>query len=190
MAIRLHYFDYFPTVNYDIDKDNSAIFVTDIMHRFKLREKLKNKTVLFHTYDIKGGERPEHVARRFYNRPKLDWLILITNEILDAQFEWPMDHWQLQAFVTKKYGSLSDAHQTIHHYEKIIDPEQETASGIIIPEVTILIDETEYDNTIDVNRKSVSMYEYEKNLNESRRTIKIIHESYIPQILREADSII
>lgn len=189
MPIKVHYFDFFPTVAYDIDKTGVDVTTTNIMHRFKLRDVLKNKAVLFHTYDIKDGERPEHVAARFYGRSKLDWLVLIPNEILDPHFEWPMDHWQLQRFVVNKYGGLSEAHQTIHHYEKIINQEQETASGLVIPEYVIVIDEDEYNDTIDTDRKTVSMFDYEKNLNESRRTIKIINETYVPQILTETETI-
>lgn len=190
MAIRLHYFDYFPLTSYDIDKDNNTIVVTDIMHRFKLRDVLKSKAVLFHEYTVGSAERPEHVAAKFYGRSKLDWLILIANEMLDPHFDWPMNHWQFQDFIIGKYGSLSNAHQTIHHYEKIITQEQETAEGTIIPEYVIWIDATEYDPIPDESKRSVSYYDYEKGLNEDRRIIKVIHPDYVPEILREAENIL
>lgn len=189
MAIRLHYFDYFPNTLYDIDGTNEHIDVTNIMHRFRLREILKNKAVLYHTYEVRSNERPEHVAKKFYGRAKLDWLILITNEMLDPHFDWPMNHWQFQDFVIAKYGSLSDAHQTVHHYERIVTAEQELSSGKIVPEYNIWIDQTEYSGLPDEERRSVSMYEYEKELNEERRIIKVVNETYLPQILRETEAI-
>lgn len=184
-----HYFDFFPTVRYDIDKDSTPILVTDIMHRFKLRDVLKNKTVIFYTYHVKDGEKPYHVAEKFYKRPKLDWLILITNEMLDAHFDWPMGYYDFRNYIVEKYGDIATAHQTVSHYEKILQEEEKLNDGTIIPEQNIIIDETTYNATVAASRRSISKYTYEKELNEARRIIKIIHPSYLSDILREADII-
>lgn len=187
----VEYFDLFPVEEYNINKDptQDPVIITNIMHRFKVREAVFNKSVVFYTYNIEEGERPDHVANKWYGDPTLDWLVVIVNEVLDVHFEWPLNYNQFILFLKKKYGSIPNAHQTVHHYLKVVQEEVELTDGTVQQERTIYIDETTYMSTVDDFRRSVSCFTYEKDLNESRRNIKIIHPSYLPQILREVETI-
>ena len=85
------YFQNFPITYYSLDDTSTAQVVTNIALRIKLSDELKNNLALYDEYDIKDGETPEMVADKFYSNPLLHWLVLHTNDILDARFDWPLD---------------------------------------------------------------------------------------------------
>ena len=68
-----------------------------------------------------------------------------------------------------KYGSLEYAQQKIHHYEN------ENGS---------IIDENTY-NDVNVQGTTHSLYDYEHNLNEAKREIKLIDSVYKPILISE-----
>ena len=70
---------------------------------------------LFDNYDVQDGEKPEDVAFKWYGDADLHWVILMTNNVTDRYYEWPMTQPQFQNFIEDKYGLANiDA---IHHYE-------------------------------------------------------------------------
>lgn len=182
-------FQYFPIIDYDIDNDGVPIKVTNIVKRFRLVKALENKAVVLTDYQVRERERPDIVAQHFYGDYKLDWLVLLTNQILDPHFEWYMSYYEFRTFLIAKYGSLEAAQTTTHHREKIIQAETERPNGFTIPERTVIVDATTYSETPDSERKLITDYEYERDLNESRRNIKLIKKDFLPQITREAESI-
>jgi hypothetical protein len=67
------------------------------------------------------------------------------------------------------------------------------ADGTVVPERTVKIDQTTYNSLAGDTlqgetgfvkvRKEVSAYQYEQDLNDERRNIKLLDEVYLPQIL-------
>jgi hypothetical protein len=109
------YFQDFPLTYYSLYDDLSNVkVVTNITARVKLSDEVKDNLSLFDEYDIKDEDTPEILADRFYNNPMLHWVILHTNEILDARFDWPLSTHNLRKYVEGKYGGNLNA---IHHYE-------------------------------------------------------------------------
>jgi hypothetical protein len=107
------YFQNFPITYYSLDDTATAQLITNIALRIKLSEELKNNLALYDEYDIKDGETPEMVADKFYSNPLLHWLVLHTNDILDARFDWPLDTNSLVLFTQGKYNNINAP----HHYE-------------------------------------------------------------------------
>ena len=115
------------------------------------------------------------------------------NDIIDPQFEFPKSQLDLEKFIRNKYGSISEAQRTIHHYEKILNIQSVLSDGTVIPERTINIDQTTYNSLASsvlegetgfVNvRREVTSYQYEQDLNDERKNIKILDEVYVPQVL-------
>ena len=88
--------------------------------RFKLLDVLKNRTALYYTHDITRRTIPvEFIANRYYGDSTLDWVIYIVNDIIDPQYDLPLDYQQFVAFVRSKYNSVESSLNTIHHYEHI-----------------------------------------------------------------------
>lgn len=180
----MFFFENYPKVNYVVNGD-VVMNVTDITKRFKFTEEvLKNKYVLFN-YVIKEGERPDIIAHKYYKDSRLDWVILLTNKIIDPYFGWPLSNREFEDYIVKKYGSLEYAKKTYSRYFKIVQPKTKTFDGFIVPERTVEIDFQAYTNTPVSDRKRLTIYQDEYNKNEKKKTIKIIEKSYIGQIQEE-----
>ena len=188
-----HYFKPFPKIDYDLKKNGKSNSLTNITLRFKVQEALLSQSVIYYDYRVQEEDRPDIVAELYYQDSTLDWLILIINDIVDPQFEWPKEQYSLDKFIRQKYGSISEAQATIHHYEKILNAQSTLADGTVVPERTVKIDQTTYNSLAGDTlqgetgfvkvRKEVTAYQYEQDLNDERRNIKILDEVYLPQIL-------
>jgi hypothetical protein len=175
------FFRPYPTISYRIPGTKKSVSVTDISRRFTVANFIRNQKVTFDEYSVQDGERPDIVAKDYYDDPTLDWLVLLTNEIQDPYFEWPLSYEQFNSYLRQKYGSVEYALKTNHHYEKIIQ-QQKTYKDFgdfkIIPEKTLVVDRTTYLSLVASERKAVSIFEYENNLNEQFRTIYLIDLHY------------
>ena len=183
-----HYFSYLPTVNYKIDglAANRKERVTDITRRFKIIQLLNSREVFYYDYNVQDGDRPDIVAEKLYDDSRLDWLVLLPNEIHDRYFQWVMSYNEFTAFIRKKYGSVATAQGQVHHYEQIIKSGTVLNDGTIIPERKVIVDETTY-NSLGINdRRIVTAYDEEDRRNESHREIKLIDPRYVSDVLRVA----
>mgnify|MGYP003115842111 CR=1 FL=1 len=82
------YFKYMSKIDYDFP-GSSELNVQDIFRRFTFTQKCLENPLNFEEYVIQDGEKPEDVAAKFYDDPKLWWLVLFANNIIDVQNEWP-----------------------------------------------------------------------------------------------------
>ena len=171
------YFNYLPTLVYTLDHAATGQVVTDVVRRVILQEKLKEKGALYDQYDIKEGETPEIVANRFYRDPQLHWIILHTNEILDARYEWPMSDLALYEFVENKYGEGNVYAE--HHIEYTINEGTDFEKTII--------DDT---NVPVTSQNSISNYDYELRLNEGKRRIRVLKSKYVPAVVEELQKLV
>ena len=183
-------FSNWPTVSYDLKKNGKPLELTNITLRFKINELLRNKSTVMYQYDVKDGERPDIIAYKYYGDTTLDWVILLTNNIVDPQFEWPLDDRSFERYMRNKYGSLEAAKQTIHLYEKILREQQVYFDGTIIPEKRVVVDKETYDLTSPTSRRAVDKYTYELELNQARSSIKILDKRYISGIVSSYDALI
>lgn len=103
------YFSKFPLLQYPV-KDGTAfryVYVRNLLRRVALSEDLKTGESAFLEYDIKDGERPEHIAERVYGDPAYHWLVLLTNDIIDPYHGWYKSGLALEDYIQKKYGGYS-----------------------------------------------------------------------------------
>lgn len=104
------YFNYFPKTLYSTDnKSNALDTVTNLIARFSFEQKLKDNSSVFYFYDIKEGDTPEIIARKFYENVERHWIVLLFNDIVDPQFDWPLDSRTLNEYINNKYSSSSYA---------------------------------------------------------------------------------
>jgi hypothetical protein len=183
------FFKKHPLISYDVQKKNLPNIVQNPLVRFKLLDILKTRTALYYTHNIEEGQTVQFIADRYYNDITLDWVIYIVNNIIDPQYDLPLDYQQFNAFVKGKYGKVETAMNTIHHYEHMYQKQSVIFDGTIVPEKVIIIDATTYASLPATDRREVSSFTYEERLNDSKRTIKILHHDYIDQFLDEAESI-
>lgn len=134
------FFDLFPKLIYDIDGKQYTNYhlTTNIFFRMRLvREVLKNLTA-YYEHTIRDGDTPEILADRVYSDPEAHWVILLANDIVDPQADWPLATRELNKYIANKYKYpaavalsistdaitdtqvLSWTKSNYHHYEKVI----------------------------------------------------------------------
>jgi hypothetical protein len=150
------------------------------MTRVKVREKIIDEASLYDNYDVPSGERPEDTAFKHFGSAQYHWVILMTNNITDAFYEWPMSEQNFEAFLKDKYTN-PDA---IHHYETTQSSGKTKANG---PE--------DYSYLIEVNSdaagaQSVSNRQYEQRIQDSRRQIQLLSPSYLNTFLEEFNELV
>ena len=103
------YFSKFPILQYPVRDGETLryVFVANMLRRVALSSDLKNSDSAFVEYDIKDGERPEHIAERVYGDPSFHWLVLMTNDIVDPYHGWYKSGGVMEEYVQTKHGGYS-----------------------------------------------------------------------------------
>jgi hypothetical protein len=96
---------------------SNYVSVKNFFKRGKLREDIFGNLSYFTKYNIIGDERPDNVAYKNYGDSTLDWVVLLSNNILDIQTEWPMTQGLFDEVMLEKYGTYENLYSGIHHYE-------------------------------------------------------------------------
>ena len=99
----------------DRSSNDEYIRVKNIFRRPKIRDDMMSVVTAFSDYMILGNKRPEEVAMDVYGDPRLDWVILIANNITRLRDEWPLTDVDFQKYAIEKYGS-EEKLQEVHHY--------------------------------------------------------------------------
>ena len=93
------------------------IEVKNLFKRGKLREDIFGNLTFFTKYKIIGNERPDNVAYKIYGDETLDWAVLLSNNILNIQSEWPLTQQAFDKVMFERYGDYETLYGGIHHYE-------------------------------------------------------------------------
>lgn len=203
------YFNYFPKTLYSSNNaTNSLDTITNLTARFGFESSLKENSNAFYQYSIKDTDTPEIIAAKFYNNPERHWIVLMFNDIIDPQYDWPMENRTLMQYIDKKYsanGGLSWAMNVAHvkSYYKTITRTSFDGTKII---EKIELDSAAYANTAattenivlqdgstitqEVTKSTQTYYDYEVELNEQKRNIKLVKSDFVPQIEKEFKKII
>jgi hypothetical protein len=182
------FFQHYPQISYDITgakptKTKSAI---NIMIRSKIKAAVLDDVIAYFPYSIPEAERPDVTAFKQYGDVKYTWLIFLINNIQDPIFDWPLNTREFGAYVKNKYGSLTIAKNTVHHYEQTVRERVEaTSTSDPIPKATIEVDLTTYNTLAVGSRKVVYYYNWEVDRNEAKRDIKLIDSRYVAGMLAE-----
>ena len=187
------YFSYIPDFNYVNRNPNAKIGdqvkVKNLFRRIKLRSDVFQDSTVFEKYQISGDDRPDNVANKIYGDPQLDWLILVSNNIINIQTEWPMSQLSFDSYLIDKYGSYENLNSA-HHYET---REVKNSQGIVIVPAGLQVDQgskyTYYEefqeSFVDTGDFTVEVtnLEYETKLEEAKRNIYILKPIYLPIII-------
>ena len=168
------YFDNFPTIIYDSEKENVFKDVKNLLRRVGIRAKVKSNALLYDTYDVKNGETPEFLAFKLYGDAELHWVIMLVNDITDRYHDWPMTEAQFSQFVQDKYDNVDGT----HHYEI------SQSSGDTSIKIDIGTDNTNYPSAT-----LVTNYEYEQSQQDSKRKIRLLDPSFVADFVEEFKSL-
>jgi hypothetical protein len=187
------------------DQNGNYILMTNILTRAKLIEELQDNPMLFYKYNIQDGDTPEIVAEKYYDDPYKYWIVLYSNQIMDPVWNWPLNYEQFLDYINSKYATEADdagktpyeyTNTTVYAYQQVIttiDSYSEISTEKIIP-----LDLSTYNSFMETNntytlpsgltcsvrntKRSVSLYDYEFDLNELKREIKVMDKNYVNQM--------
>ena len=92
------------------------------------------------------------------------------------------------AYLQEYYGATLKGKDGIHHFEEIKAPSKRT-QGVTIPEQKKRISYTTYNTIASGKKRIVTNKEYEEDLNEAKRTIKLVDRTLLRQIQSEAKNV-
>ena len=165
---------------YDMKDDGNYKLLPDILRRVKQRNAIKSGQFIFDTYDVVDGEKPEDIAYKWFGDASLHWVILMTNNVTDRYYQWPMNGVQFQAFLEDKYSNPDG----IHHYEIPRDSGRTTGQG-----------PSDYSYLVEVNSdtpnaSTISNREFEERQQDKKRSIRLLDKSLVGQFIAEFDRLI
>jgi hypothetical protein len=159
------YFPEFPTIQYPFVDNTSYqttdITLVDITTNVRVLQSALQTVGDYDMYMVVDGDTPQSIAEAFYGSRYYDWIVLITNGIVDMYYDFPMTSQQLTLFAQQKYGITNT--NGIHHYEN--------AAGFIV------------DSTEPLSMP-VTNIEYETQRNDEKRNIVLITPALLPAVKR------
>lgn len=181
-----YYFTAHPRVSYDVTGKRVYQTAIDITSRFRIVDLVKNSAVVMYEYSVKDGERPDVIAHKYYEDETLDWLVLLSNEIHDPYFQWPMSTVDFERYIRQKYGSVANAQEQVYSYVYILNQASKYVdeSGVTtnVSERTLVVDRSTYLTLDASSRRQLSAYDHEVKENDARRNIVLIDKAYVPII--------
>ena len=167
--------------------------VKNLFKRGKLKNDIFKDLTYFTKYQIVGDDRPDNVAFNVYDDETLDWVVLLSNNIVNKQTEWPLDHQSFYNFLIDKYGSEEEIH-AIHHYET--QQVRDTNRTIIVPKglkvpqnysIEFYDSRLESYTTMSNITTEITNYAYENKIQDDKRNIYILKAEYINVILNDTE---
>ena len=173
------------------------IEVKNLFKRGKIKNDIFKDVTYFTKYNVKGDDRPDNVAFDVYQDSTLDWVILLANNIINVQNEWPLTQESFENYLLNKYGNEQSIHG-IHHYES---KEIKNSIGSIILKEGLHVPQyftlkfldanlgtyTEVGGAGDLITTEVTNYDYEVNLQNEKRNIYALKQNYLNIILTDMD---
>ena len=195
-----NYFSYIPDLEYvsrlPDSKIGDYIRVKNLFRKGKLREDIFQDLTVFQKYSIKGNDRPDNVAFEVYGDSKLDWVVLMSNNILNIQTEWPLPQTDFDRFVLDKYGDYNTLYNGVHHYET---EEVENSQGVVIVPKGLQVDSSYsisfYDYltgeqvTTGNLATPITNYEYEEKVENDKINIFLLKSTYLGVIINDMPEI-
>ena len=170
------------------------ITVKNLFKRGKLKENVAVDATLFTKYQVRGDDRPDNVAFKFYGDENLDWLVMLSNNILNLQNEWPLLQAEFDRYLIDKYETYEKLNE-VHHYETI---EVKSSTGVVIVPAGLTVD-SDYSVTyfdwiaeLEVTENNIvtpiTNLEYEEKLDDEKRNIFLLKQEYIGVIKGDIDN--
>ena len=160
----------------------------NLFRRVKMSEEIFGDLTFFKKIMIRDGERPDVIAYRAYGSANLDWLVMLSNNIINYESEWPMDQNSFNNYLLNKYGSYQ-AMYDIHHYEttEVLDGNGNLImqKGLIVPQdfSFTYTDSSTGSEVIAANfALPVSNQEYEERIEQDKQKIFLLKPQYITLI--------
>jgi hypothetical protein len=143
------YFSLVPDIKYDTKpikypfSESDYVTAKNFFRRFKVSEDVFSYSVYFKRYAIEDGERLDTIAEKAYGNAFYDWVVALTNNMINPLFDMPLTNEELRKFLEKEYA---DPYSTIKHYKVISNEEQIEKFGRVIVKGGTIVDQYFYNS--------------------------------------------
>ena len=187
------FFNIVPDIEYDEKpisypfSESDFVVAKNFFRRYKINDDVFQYAVFFKKYTIKDGERPETLAEKFYGNQFYDWVILLTNNMVNAQYDWPRTNYEIYKMVEEEFD---DPYSEISHYEI-----KETIGHY---QAGLHVDKTFYDSTHKLNiggsvqikngneiASPITVAEYYQEENEKKREIYLLKSRFLESFVKD-----
>ena len=193
------YFSYLPNFEYvsrfpGAKNISDYVQVKNIFKRAKIRADIFNELSFFTKYQIEGNERPDNVATQVYGDPNLDWLVMLSNNYVNYETEWPLDNESFERYLLYTYGSTENIYKVRHYETNVI---RDTLNNIIVPagkKVPSDYSITFFDRGLNqlvtsTDIIAVTNLDYEEKKQDDRRNIFVLKSTYVGLVLDDLEEL-
>jgi hypothetical protein len=199
------YFNYFPKTLYVKPNESAdADLLTNITSRFGFESSFKENTSIFYEYEVRDGDTPEIIANKIYGDSEKHWVILNYNNIVDPNYDWPLEQRTLVRFIDEKYTANADtangqsglvwSKSNIKEYYTIETTTHNASETITVNKYQV--DANTFANVtpsftpsvalqdgsfidVEVSKETKTYYDFEIEDNEKKRRIKILKPEFV-----------
>lgn len=143
------YFNFLPAIKYDQKpisypfSESDYVVAKNFFRRYKISDTAFSQAVYFNKYALQDGQRLDQISEAVYGDPNYDWVIVLTNNMVNTQYDLPMSESELRKHIESQYDN---PYYDYHHYEIISDEEQIEKFGKVLMPGGTVVDETFYNN--------------------------------------------
>jgi hypothetical protein len=192
------YFSFIPNIEYDKKpiqypfSESDFVVAKNFFRRYQVNPDVFSYSVYFKKYSVEDGDRLDTIAEQAYGNPFYDWVIVLTNNIINPTFAFPLNQEDLRKFLEKTYD---DPYGEIKHYRTY---EIKNNQGVTVLKEGLIVDEAFYNrpfkywNGTEVVQipgsqvcRAVTIFEYEEEENEKKREIYLLKPRYLDAFLTD-----
>lgn len=197
----MRYFSNFPKLITSDGRGNVNLS-TNLLTRVNLVPSLLNNPSIFYKYNLQDGDTPEIIASKYYDNPYRYWIFLYGNNIMDPQWDLSLSDKNFEAYLQSKYYDSANSNNqtvlaytksTVKYYKKVVttldsNTETETTLKYNVDAQTYAnlpsnLVTTKYFNgltfvTVTQTKETQNIYDYELEVNESKREVNIVNRTY------------
>ena len=166
-------------------KISDYIKVKNLFKRGKLADDIFANLSFFTKYQIEGDDRPDNVTYKVYSDSTVDCVVLLSNNYINIQSEWPLLQNDFDRYLLDKYGTYEKLN-AVHHYEtseiKNVDGATITPAGLTVASdysVTYYDAATGQEVEKENTAVEVTNYEYESKIEDAKRDIYLLKPMYL-----------
>jgi hypothetical protein len=192
------YFSFIPDIEYDKKpiqypfSESDFVVAKNFFRRYQVNPDVFSYSVYFKKYSVEEGDRLDTIAEKAYGDPFYDWIIVLTNNIINPSFALPLTPNDLRKYLEKTYDN---PYEEIKYYKTY---EIKNDAGSIVLKGDLIVDEIFYNtpfkywngsNIIQVPgsqvARPITIFEYEEEENERKREIYLLKPSYLDSFLSD-----
>ena len=188
-------FEYISRIN-ERKTNKDFLTVKNLFRRPIIREDLFTDFMSFTKYRIVGDERPDEVAYDVYGESDLDWVVLLSNNIINIRDEWPLSQHDYRNYLIEKYGNDTSEIDKIKFYET---KEIKDSKGKVFVPKGMQVDSTFETTFLDSGTnllitvspiEGITYRTYEERLQEDKRNINLLKPEYLSIVMDDIETLL